>query len=34
MGQRDAIGIGVHNLCFSVDRVRLNEIDKESPKDA
>lgn len=34
MGQRDAIGIVVHNLCFSVDRVRLNEIDKESPKDA
>lgn len=33
MDQRDAIGIGVHDLCFSAERVRLNEIDKELPKD-
>lgn len=34
MDQRDAIGIVVWNLCFSVDRVKLNEIGKELPKHA
>lgn len=32
MNQGDSMGISVFNLCFSVDRMKWNEIDKELPK--